>query len=233
MTSQQLPVWDTIKSAWETTYGSKATFWAGIGIMFAVMLCLGFIEGLLGSGAEAIIKIISNILGYFMQLGLIYMGICRAQNKPINFEMLFYAFKSPIATRVIGLYILQFLIMLAIMIPAIIVIVASGAIAAFAGGLGKLLAGIVILLVFATLVFVGARIFLSMGLVLDQSYGPWNAIKKSFAITEGHVWSLIGIFILQSIIIFISAIPLGIGLIWTIPFGLVCYGTIFKRLYQV
>ena len=41
---------------------------------------------------------------------------------------------------------------------------------------------------------------------------------------------LIGIYIIQFCIVIISMIPLGIGLIWTLPFILILYGTVYKRL---
>ncbi len=225
----ELPVWETITSAWEKTSGTKGSFWAGLGILFAIMFGIGILQGLTEQGAPAVsfvFSVIGNVVGYFCQLGLIYMGIRRAKGDSIDFKLMFYPFNLQLALMLVGLYILQILIFI---IP--------GAIA----GLGIFLAstneGIlsilgVLLIIPAILgvLVIGIRLSLSMAFVLDTGSSPVNAIKSSLKATNGNFWNLVGLFLLQVIIIGISMLPLGIGLIWTLPFGFICYGLIYQRL---
>jgi len=228
MSRTELPVWDTLNAGWAKTPGSKGTFWAAIGILAAIMFGIGVLEGMTSKwwGISGLFQIIGNILGYFMQLGLIYIGITRAKDLPINYKMMFFTFDLQLALRLIGLYILQTLIFL---IP-----VAVGAAGAFLYMMGNMLATLIgVLLIIASIVvtvLLAVRLSLSMAYVLDAADAPVAAIKKSLAATDGNFWALVGIYILQILIVIVSIIPLGIGLIWSIPFSLITYGLIYKTL---
>ena len=223
-----LPVWDTINTAWTKVSGTKKTFWAAIGILAAIMFGIGLLEGITEKAwaISGFLQIIGNVLGYFLQLGLVYIGITRAKDMPINYKMLFATFDLQIALRLVGLYILQTLIFL---IPVII------------GALGIMLymtdniamQGFGVILIIASgicTIIIAVRLSISIAYVLDADEAPLAAIKKSLAATNGNVWHLIGIYLLQLLILGISVIPAGIGLIWSLPFLLICYGMIYKQL---
>lgn len=224
----QLPVWDTINAAWAKVAGSKGTFWAAIIIMFLIMFGIGILEGVTEKifFISSLLGIIGSILGYFLQLGLVYIGITRAKDMPINYKLVFTPFDVQLALNLVGLYVLQTVIFL---IPAIVaaagifLYMTGSAIAMFIGGL-LVIASIVALLVIAV------RLSISMAYVLDASAGPRAAIKSSLAATEGNFWNLVGIYILQMLILLVSILPAGIGLIWSIPFVLICYGMVYKQL---
>lgn len=223
-----LPVGSTITSAWEKIYGAKKTFWAALGLLFVIMFSIGFLEGLteplsIVSGA---LKVIGNILGYFLQLGLIYIGIKHAKDMPINYKMLFAVFHLDYILRLVGLYILQTLIFIA---PILI-----GALGIFLFILGNAITmtlGILLCITaFIVMVILAIRLSMSMAYVLDMKSSPLAAIKNSFTATRENFWNLLGIFLLQVLIVLVSIIPLGIGLIWSIPFLFTCYGLIYKQL---
>lgn len=223
-----LPVWDTITAAWDNIHGSKKSFWASLCIFFLIMFGFGILEGL-SEGAPVIawlFKSVANFIAYLIHLSMIYMGIKCAQNQPINFKMMFHTFDINIALRLIGLYALQFLLYL---VPVII-----GATGYWCTSLSGVLLHIFgLLLIAASVIFsllLTVRISLSAAFVLDQNLRPWLAISKSLEATRGNFWSLIGLYILQLIIILASILPLLIGLIWTIPLTLTCYGMAYKRL---
>jgi len=224
----ELPVWETITGSWEKTSGVKGSFWAGLAILFGVMFVVGFMQSLTEQIAilSFLFAITGNIFGYFCQLGLVYMGINRAKEKPVDYTMMFYPFNLKIALMLIGLYVLQVLIFL---IP-----VALGAAGGFLLGSGSIIGMIAgVLLCIAAVIsilIIGVRLSLSMAFVLDAGASPVAALKSSFHATQGNFWNLVGIFLLQIIIIAVSVIPLGIGLIWTLPFGFICYGLIYQRL---
>lgn len=223
----QLPVWDTINAAWIKVSGSKATFWGAIGILAAIMFGIGILEGITEKSwaIAGLIQMTGNILGYFLQLGLIYMGITRAKDMPINFKMIFNTFDLQLALRIIGLYILQTLLFL---IPA--AIGATGIFIYAMGGLMSAVGAILVICSIIGIIVLVIRLSLSIAFVLEAAAAPVEAMKKSIAATDGNFLSLLGIYILQLIILLASMIPLGIGLIWSLPLALICYGMVYKQL---
>lgn len=70
----------------------------------------------------------------------------------------------------------------------------------------------------------------AVGFILDKSLDSFKAIKMSFRVTKPYIVELLGLYIIMGFILFISALPLGIGLIWTVPFSYILYGEVYKRL---
>lgn len=228
MSRTELPVWDTLSAAWAKTYGSKATFWAAIGILAAIMFGIGILEGMTSKwwGIAGLFQLIGNILGYFLQLGLVYIGITRAKDLPINYKLMFTALDLQLALRLVGLYILETLIFL---IPAALGIAGVFLFKSDSGagmGFGALLFIISIL----ASIFIGIRLSLCMAFVLDAGSAPVAAIKQSIAATEDNFWNLVAIFLMLVLLMFASLLTIGIGFIWFIPFAMIAYGEIFKTL---
>lgn len=226
-----IPVKDTLKTAWGKVYGAKKSMWAAFSILFVIMFGLGFIQGLLEqffpkNKFVSTLGFIINIVGYFLQMGTLYMGILRANDKPINFKMLFHAFKVDTGIRVALLYILQ----IAVFIPVFLIVFLGGFISAMWPADAIIPAMALYAIGFCLLVFLAIRMQLSMGFVLYAGKDAWPSIKASFKATKGNVWPLLALLIAQILVLMVSAIPLGIGLIWTLPFTLICYGTIYQRL---
>ena len=118
----KLPIEDTIKTAWNKVYGSKGTIWIAVIIMVAIMLGIGIVIGILSMlmpKAEDGFDLLAKILSYLFSVGLLYVGITRAKDLPISYDMLFRTFTNNIWIKVIGVYIVQFLICI---IPAIFII---------------------------------------------------------------------------------------------------------------
>ena len=54
-------------------------------------------------------------------------------------------------------------------------------------------------------------------LMLDRGLGPWEAMEASRRAIHKVWWKVFGIFLIMGLIYLVSAIPLGFGLIWTVP----------------
>lgn len=225
----QLPISDTLGAAWHKVAGSKKSFWAALGIMFAIMFCFGLAEGLseaMNATLFQVMKFLGRVISYFLQLGLLYMGICRAKDKPLRYDLVFSTFTIDQAFRIIGLYLLEFILFI---IPAVLILAGATFYGmAFVGS--AILGSVFVVSGVIAIIMIAVRLMLSVGLVLDQAMGPWSAIKTSFKLTQGNTLRLITLVIIQLAIVAISAIPLGLGLIWTIPFSLIGYGVIYQRL---
>lgn len=226
-TPYQLPVVDTISTAWDKVSGAKGSVWAGIGILFVVMFVLGFIQGIFENVSHVVAMILGfafSIVNLLLQIGLIYIGIVRAFDKPITYRLMFKTFNTTTALNIIGVYILKFLI---ILIPSLLI---GLAVIMSQSGQSTALAFIIGLVGVIAAFYLSLRLFVAIAYVLDQGVGPVDAVKMSFNATRNNVLNLFGIAILQVCIFIVAAIPLGIGLIWAIPLGLIIYGTIYKRL---
>lgn len=224
----KLPIEETLKTAWEKVSGSKSTFWIALIITFAVLISMAGVLAaiaMLIPGITPLFQFISQLIGYIFEMGLIYMGIKRSQNLPINFAMIFYPLNLDLLLKLVGLYLLQFLIFL---VPIIVIVASLFFYPISAGMLGL---GILLTLIGSLgIIYLAIRMVLAMAFILDTNAGPWNAIKLSFRATHCNFWRLLFIIVLQSVIIAISVIPLGIGLIWTLPWAFINYGVFYKKL---
>lgn len=191
------------------------------------MFGLGFIQGMITHASEVLgqfVGLIFSVVELLLQMGLIYIGICRAFDRPINYRLMFTTFNTSIALKIIGVYLLKFLIFL---IPAILI----GAGVFIAQMEQVMIIGYLLGLVgIIAAIYLSIRLYLTIGFILDQNSGPVDAIKQSFQATRHNVINLIGLMLLQILIFIVAAIPLGIGFIWAIPLGLIIYGTVYKRL---
>lgn len=217
-----IPIKQTIKTAWGKVYGTKKIFWTAFLVAAAITIVCGLINALFKTflpQAVPLIGFITQLIAFLLQMGLTYIGIKRAFDQPIHYKLVFKCFEPRVALYIILVYLLQLLILLlpialifgAMLLPRGFNIVVS------------ILAGILIFYLFI-------RFMLAFAIVLDQNKNPWEAIKQSFHLTQHNFWHLFAILILQNIIVIISIIPAFIGLIWTIPFCVILYGTIYRNL---
>lgn len=227
----QLPVESTLRTAWAKVHGAKKTIWAAFAILLVVVFCLGFIQGIAEMINHALfqgMKLITNVVSYFLQIGILYIGICRAKDLPIHYQQMFRAFSVQRALNIVGLYIAQFILFI---IPGL-VIFAGIYITTFSFPVSGLMGGIIFALGVIASIYLLARLILGLAIVLDQDSGPIQAIKHSFHLTQGNVLRLCLLSLIQIIIVVISAIPFGIGLIWTLPFAIIGYGVIYQNLLK-
>lgn len=220
-----LPGWDLIGIAWKKVSGSKGTFWAAIGIMILVLLGFAILSAITKNVPVlgACISILGQWVNYLLQMGMLYIGIQRAYELPITFRQMFRSLQSPYILNLTLMYLLEIVLFL---IP-ILIIIAGVALQsnnqALLGALCYIIGGIAIFII-------AVRVMLAPGFVLDKGLGPWEAIKQSFKATHSNFWRLVGVGIFEMIVLTVAIIPLGIGLIWVLPFLYILYGEIYKSL---
>ncbi|SRR5579883_516578 len=230
---ENFTLFDTIKIAWEKVKGTKGIFWG----IFLIMFLFDIINGIMGSLNKesysftyAFIGLIAQLIGTFISFSLLYLGIQRAFNRPIAFSLIKYGLQFSIIIRMIGLFILQYLIM----IPFLFLFIAP-IFAVMKLDLSTALSVVLILVSiigFVLAVYVMIRLAVANAFILDQKYNPIKALKSSFRVTKSHVLELIGIAFINFLILLISAIPLGIGLIWSFPYLVINFGEIYKKLVE-
>jgi len=100
-----------------------------------------------------------------------------------------------------------------------------------------ILISILIIIGFVLLILPGIYLFFAyfmpMQLVVDKGLSPWRAMEVSRRAITKRWFSF---FFLSLILIFINIIaliPFGLGLIWSIPLTVVCYGIVYRNMFGV
>ncbi len=69
-------------------------------------------------------------------------------------------------------------------------------------------------------------------LIVDKRLGVWEAMEISRKTITKQWFSFFGLGIIAVLFLLISAIPFGIGLIWSIPTVYIAYGLLYHRLFD-
>jgi uncharacterized membrane protein len=107
------------------------------------------------------------------------------------------------------------------------------------GRLGQIFVASVLmslLIVIGFLLLILPGIYLTIGysltlpLILDKGLGPWAAMEASRRAIHQKWWQVFGLYVVMYVIYFISCIPLGLGMIWTIPMFFSLTGVLYHVL---
>lgn len=96
-----------------------------------------------------------------------------------------------------------------------------------------------IMIILGYLLFILPGIYLSFAyvmaipLIVDKDMGAWEALETSRKAVTKHWFSLFGFFIVLSIIMVVSMLPLMIGLIWAIPLMAVSVALVYKEIFGI
>jgi len=207
-------VGEALTEAWRCTRGAKGTVWAALGVMYLVMLVLGFglvflqmSSGLapesaggvwLGIGIEALSSAVSTLF----TAGLLYIGVCLAAGKSCSWKMVIAGFPAALQLLIAAV------LMTLLVISGVFLLVLPG-------------------------IYLAVGYTLTLPLMLDRGLGPWEAMEKSRKAIHKVWWKVFGLFLVMGLITAVSAIPLGIGLIWTLPMNVVLCGVVYRYLFGV
>ena len=234
-----LSIRETISESWLKLSGAKGTFWAAYLVSILIFIGIAILAGL-GKFISPLLSIliggIAQFVNVLLQLGILYIGIQRAFDKPINYKQLFRTLQKDITLKIIGLFILKFLIYFCVFLIIFIPTIFFTTLDTLAGinmtgtNIGKLITAATYLISILLVIYFYTRLFLASAFVLDRELNPWLAIKSSFTATRSNIWRIIGIIIISILLLVIGAIPLGIGLIWTFPLVFIILGVTYKKL---
>ncbi|MFZ3206429.1 MAG: hypothetical protein WA161_21525 [Pseudomonas sp.] len=74
---------------------------------------------------------------------------------------------------------------------------------------------------------------LAIPLVVERGLSPWQALEASRKAISQHWFKTFGLFLLLGLITMVSAIPLGIGLVWSIPLFVIAMGVLYRTIFGV
>jgi uncharacterized membrane protein len=73
----------------------------------------------------------------------------------------------------------------------------------------------------------------ALPLLIEKKMGVWEALETSRKALSKRWFTVFALFILLGILVALSALPLGIGLIWTIPLSVTVLGVVYKTIFGV
>jgi hypothetical protein len=232
-TNLSLSIGEVVRNAWDKVNGSKKTIW----LAFIIFCATTYGIGTLGTNISTTLPflktplaLLCSLINVLLQAGFLYIGIQRALDHPISYPMIFRALQPSFAIRILGLYLLKIIIILPI--SFLIGFTINMTSVAFANDdlFMKVVTLSASILSILLLLYVTLRLFAGMGFVIDKKVNPWQAVKLSFQTTRSNVLNLAALTCIELIILAASIIPLGIGLIWSVPLALIIYGMIYRKL---
>lgn len=74
---------------------------------------------------------------------------------------------------------------------------------------------------------------MAMPLLIEKQMGVWEALETSRKALSKRWFTVFALFILLGLVVAVSALPLGIGLIWTIPLSVCVMAAMYKTIFGV
>ncbi len=82
-------------------------------------------------------------------------------------------------------------------------------------------------------IYLAVAYTMAMPLLIEKKMGIWEALETSRKAVSKRWFTVFAIFILLAVLFILAAIPLGIGLIWMLPLGIVTMGVVYKTIFGV
>lgn len=80
-------------------------------------------------------------------------------------------------------------------------------------------------------IIIAIRLQFYMYTVIEHEHeDPLESLKRSWNMTRGHFWKLFGFLIVSGLLIAVSAIPLGLGLLFSLPVVSIAYAYLYRKL---
>ena len=201
--------------------------------IFALNMILSVIqEKLLGEITYQSILFIMAAYLFQMGLNLGFLRICLniINNTEVNFPLLFSSYHMLIP------YVLATILYLAALIlaasPGMLLLLSSINIDIdnLYSSMGNIPVILSIILMIIPAIYLSVRLQFYDYFLIDEECGIVESIKKSADISKGYVLELFILSAVLSLIVLISIIPMGLGLIFSIPFSMVATSYVFIKL---
>lgn len=198
---------EILKEAWQKTSGVKGPFWGAAFMVLLVMIGLGVLSTMLGVNGDKV------ALGVALQITL------TVALYPVMAGMMMIGIRHsvalPVNWKVAFSY---FSYLLPLVISSVLVTVLT-----FIGFLLLLLPGL----------YLSVAYLLVMPLIVDKGMTPWQAMEASRQAIHQHWFKVFGLYIVMMLICLVSLIPLGLGMIWTLPMFMMVGAILYRELFGV
>lgn len=198
---------EILKEAWRKTSGAKGPFWGAAFMVLLVLSGIGVLSAKLGVDGDNV------ALGVALQITL------TVALYPIMAGMMMIGIRHsvalPVNWKVAFSY---FSYLLPLVISSVLVTVLT-----FIGFLLLLLPGI----------YLSVAYLLVMPLIVDKGMTPWQAMEASRQAIHKRWFKVFGLYFVMMLICLVSLLPLGLGMIWTLPMFLMVGAILYRELFGV
>lgn len=218
---------DIIRASFDYTKGFKITAWAMLLIFFAVNYIVYGVTMLFSPTADVGTPefIYNSMLTSLLAIPIIaplttglYMGmINHVRGERVSYKIMFHYYPMVKKLAVASLF---------IHIINSIVFISTDMLAVY------LDSKIVMVLSHLATYCVGLLYIFTLPLVADKSLGAWEAMELSRKIVMNHFFKIFVLLVALGIIMGISAIPLGIGMIWTAPMMYIAGALLYRMFFD-
>jgi hypothetical protein len=227
-----------LNEAWQKVSGFKGTLWGGILIyllsaifLFILSWVITFTTMLFSDPSAKFVGhalgVIRFLLLYPMSVGLVLLGVKRMANRPTQSNMVLNYYNDIV--RIDSVFILWYLITLVVSaIGSFFIGLAFNhdimdllRFLSFLAGIGFCLFGIYLLVGY----------MFSPYLRADKKLGILSSLRVSRRAVSQHWFKIFFLFLIVIVIVFISAIPFLIGLIWSLPWAYCVTGALYRTMF--
>ncbi len=201
-----LSIGSVLSEAWEKTGGAKWTIHLAMAIYFGIAILL-----VIAAAIPALIVPEGILLEIFLQLAMI--AVTTPLWAGVYMIGLRRSVNAPIRAGQVLDYFNTTLPLLGLYILMTILIVI--------GFLLLILPGI----------YLAIAYMLAIPLVVDKKMGIWEALETSRKAVTKRWFSIFGLTLLIMLINAIAMIPLGLGLIWTVPMSTIAFGILYRNIF--
>ena len=206
---------EVLSEAWQKTSGAKGTFILSFVIYIAISIGLSIVSQILlavissASTDETFIILFSFLQQLAFNLVLLPVGM------GIFMLGIRRAADAPIqAGSVVGYYSSMWRLFLTMLLLYIMVLI-----------------GFVLLIIPG--IYLSVAYYMALPLVVEKGLSPWQALEVSRKTISRRWFTMFFFSIVITLIVFVSLIPLGIGLIWTLPMTMIAYGIIYRNMFGI
>lgn len=210
--SPDFSIGDVLKEAWQKTKGAKGAVWGGLAVMYFIIF--GLIFGV-SFGLQQTAVGLDPAMAIGINAGLQLVTSC--------FSVIFTGGIMLIGVRRASERRVSWKMVFAGFSKALSIIIAL------------ILQTVLVLIGFCLLILPG--IYLSVGyaltlpLILEKGLGPWQALEASRRAIHKKWWTVFGLYLIMGLIYLVSTIPLGLGMIWTVPMFFVALGVLYRLFF--
>jgi len=200
--------------SWEKTKGLKGPFWAASAILFIVLLGFGVVLG--GTGALLMNEggagsgVLSSLIVQLVVMALMYPFMAGVVMLGIERSV-----DLPLSYKSVFGYFAYTLPLLGVAV------------------LMSLLIAIGFILLIVPGIYLSLAYMFVVPLVVEKNLGIWAAMETSRKAVTRHWFKLFFLFLIMFVIVMISMIPLGIGLIWAYPMMIAMMGILYRDIFGV
>lgn len=199
-----------LAEAWEKTDGVKMPFNIALSIYGVVYLLCVIAVPYVMSGFSMEMTASANMVGTLLNLVLCYpimAGIMMMGVHRAVDRPVDYRMAFGFFAKTLPIFVLMLAMMVMLMLGFILLVIPG--------------------------IYLSVAYMFALLLVLDKDMTTWEALETSRKAITHHWFKMLFVVLAMSLIMIVSALPLGIGLFWTMPMFYILTGLLYKRIFGV